>query len=112
MLNSPFSKFVTPALLALFATVMTAITEGEFDLSALEVGFFGLASAIASFLVVNGPTGIRRYAKALAPAVLALVGIGLHTLFTGDFNESDTRAAIVMGLSAVVTFIVPNTSGR
>jgi len=112
MLDSQFSKFITPALLALFATAMTAITQGAFDLAALEVGFFGLASATSSFLVVNGPTGVRRYAKALAPAVLALVGIGLHALFTGDFNESDTRAAIVMGLSAAVTFIIPNTSGR
>lgn len=105
---NPYLKFVTPALLAVFATVLTAIEQGSINLTALEVGFYGLLAATISFVVTNGPTGFRKYAKALAPAALAVVSVVLHYVFSGELNESETRAAVVMGLSALVTLWVPN----
>jgi hypothetical protein len=108
-MNSPYLKFVAPALLALVATLVTAIAEGTLDGVAFEVGFVGLAAATVAFIVTNDVRGLGRYAKSLAPAVLAGVAIGIHYLVTGEFNEVDARAAISAGVAVAVTFIVPNT---
>ena len=108
MLNTPYAKFVTPAVLAIVVACLAAIQNGEFDLPALQIGFYGLVAATVTFLVTNGPKGLRRFTKALAPALLALVGLGLDYLFTDTFNEGETRAAIAMGLAALVSYAVPN----
>ena len=114
-----YLKAIAPALTAIAMAVITAVNLGAFDWAALETGLVGLAAATVSFFVTNGPVGWRRYAKAIAPAVLTLVGVGVHALVTGELGDpSELRAAAAGLLAALMTLVIPNfavapaTSGK
>ncbi len=104
-----YLKAIGPALTALAMTLVTAVNVGHFDLVAVETGAVGLASALVSLCVTNGPTGIRSYMKSLAPAVLTLIGVGIHALVTGGLGDpAELRIAVSGLLTSVVALILPN----
>lgn len=106
---SRYYKFVAPALLALLATLITAVQQGTFDGPAFEVGFAGLTAATLAFLVTNTAVGVSRYLKALVPTLTTAVALGIHYLVASEFNAVDARIALAGGLAALVTLLVPNT---
>lgn len=105
---TPYLKFIAPALATIALTLVTAIEKGHLDGPAFEIGFVGLVASTVSFIVTNGSTGVKRYMKALAPAVLGLAAVAGHYLVTGDWNDHDTRAAVVVGCTSIITLLVPN----
>ena len=111
-----YLKFLGPALGALAMTLITAVNVGEFDLAAVETGLVALAAAVVSLAVTNTREGISRYMKAIAPAFLTLVGVGIHALITGDLGEpAEVRMAVSGLMSALFALILPNisvTTGR
>ncbi len=52
----------------------------------------------------------RPFMKAVAPAVLTLVAVGVDWLVNGTFNTQTGAIAITGLVSAVVTYFVPNTT--
>jgi hypothetical protein len=107
---NPYLKFVRPALLALAATAVAAISQGTFDGPAFEIGFVGLAAASISFMVTNATGGIQAYMKAIAPAALTAIGILVHYTIASEFNAVDLRIALAGGLAALVTLVSKNTA--
>lgn len=104
----PFAKFIYPSLAAVVATLVLYATEGHLDRAQLEVGLLGLVCALAAFLSRNASEGLRVYMKALAPALLAVAVVLVHTLVTGEFDNDSWRLAIAGLGAAVVALIVPN----
>ncbi len=104
-----YLKAIGPALTALAMTVITAVNLGHFDLVAVETGLVGLAASLVSLCVTNGPTGIRSYAKSLAPALLTVVGVGVHALVTGELGDpAEVRIAVSGLLASLVALVLPN----
>lgn len=104
----PYLKAIAPALVALATTVSAALTSGVLDSEALEMGLVGVAAALVAYAVTNSPVGIRRYAKAIAPAALTILGVVIHATVTGEWNEQEARLAGAGLLAALTTFIIPN----
>ena len=104
----PYLKFIAPAVLALLGAVIDGLVVGDWDRVQMEIMVVGLLSATVSFVVANGSDGVKRYAKALAPALLTIVGIGLHWLFTGEWNNVETAGAVTGLLAAFVTLVTGN----
>ncbi len=52
----------------------------------------------------------RPFMKAVAPAVLTLVAVGVDWLVNGTFNTQTGAIAITGLVSAIVTYFVPNTT--
>lgn len=107
---SEYMKSLAPALAAIAMTLATAVNLGELDLPAIETGLVGLAAAGVALVVKNGAVGISRYMKALAPALLTLIGVGIHALVTGDFNPAEARIAASGLIASFITLIVPNVT--
>lgn len=106
---SEYLKAIGPALTALAMTLITAVNVGAFDVAAIETGVVGLAAALVSLIVTNTRQGVRRYMKAIAPAVLTLIGVAVHALLTGELGDpAEVRMAVAGGLSALVALILPN----
>jgi site-specific recombinase len=105
---APFAKFVVPAVLAVLAAIVQGAATGHFDRLQLEIAVVGLCSASLSFAVTNGPVGIRRFAKAIAPALLTVAGVLVHWAVTGQWSDTETAAAITGLAAALITFFVPN----
>jgi len=49
------------------------------------------------------------FMKAIAPAVLALIGAGVNALVTGSIDKQTLVIAITGVAAAIVTYLVPNT---
>ncbi len=107
-----YLKAIGPALTALAMTVITAVNVGHFDLVAVETGLVGLGAALVSLCVTNGPTGVRSYMKSLAPAVLTVLGVGVHGLVTGELGDpAEVRMAASGLMAALVALVLPNVAG-
>ncbi len=105
-----YLKFVGPALAALAMCLITAVNTGHFDIQAVETGLVALAAAVVSLVVTNTRAGVARYMKATAPAFLTLVGVGIHTAVTGEFNEQELRIATSGLMAAMFALVLPNIS--
>jgi len=104
----PYAKAVAPAFLALLAVVIHAASSGTIDRLELEIAVVGLLAASVAFGVDNAPAGVRGYAKSLAPAVLTAVGVGIHFLVAGEWDQQAWAIAATGLGSALVTLLVPN----
>lgn len=108
----PYAKAVTPAVLAVAAAIVRALTAGEVAAPELEVALVGLLAASASFAVDTVPAGWRAYAKALVPAGLTVLAVPIHLLVTGAWDQAEWTLAITGLGAAVVAYLVPNELGR
>lgn len=106
----PFAKYIYPSLAAVVATLILWVTEGHMDRAQMEVGLLGLICALVTFLARNASDGLRAYLKALAPALLAVAVVLVHTLVTGEFDNDSWRLAIAGLGAAFVALIVPNAA--
>lgn len=48
------------------------------------------------------------FAKALVPAVLGLVGVGLQWVTDGVLNEEELTTAVAALVTAILVYVVPN----
>lgn len=107
----PYAKAVTPAVLAVLAAIVHGLTTGAIRTTDLEIAVVGLLAASVTFAVANAPIGLRRYLKAIAPAALTVVGVLVHWLVTGSWNDSEWTLAITGLGAAIVALLVPNAPG-
>ena len=54
------------------------------------------------------PASLQPYAKAASPAILTLIAVVGHWIATGEFDRAETATAVTGGLSALVSYLVPN----
>lgn len=69
----------------------------------MKQAIINLLDSIAGLL---GP--LSPFAKAIVPAVLAVLVVVVNAIFTGGVNTTDLDTAIAGLVAAIVTFLVPN----
>jgi hypothetical protein len=106
----PFAKSITPAVLGVLAALI-ALLAGVGDKSALEVALVALAASALAYVVANAPEGLARFAKALTPALLTVVGVGATWAATGSWDRAEWSIALAGLGSSLVTYLVPNATG-
>ena len=104
----PFAKAVTPAVLTVIVVLLQWLSSGTFDETEIATAIAGLLSAILAYAVRNGSEGLRRFAKAIAPVLLTVVGLAIHWAVTGEFDRTELAGAVMGLLSALATWLVPN----
>lgn len=105
----PYAKAVAPRAVAIAVLLIDLVRNGgQLDRGALEIAVVAFIAASVTFWVDSTPDGWRRYAKAIAPAVLTLIGVAVHALVTGEFDETTARIAAAGLGSALLSLIVPN----
>jgi hypothetical protein len=108
----PFAKFIGPAALT-FLAALIGLSTGAADSTTLEIALVGLAAACSSFIVENGPVGLRAYAKALAPAALTATAVLAHWAVSGTFDHAEWTMAVTGFGAALTSLLLPNEqSGR
>jgi hypothetical protein len=108
----PYAKAVAPRAAAILVLFLDLVRNGgQIDRGALEIAVVAFIAASITFWVDNTPTGWRRYAKAIAPAVLTLIGVAVHAIVTGDFDETTARIAAAGLGSALLSLVIPNDTG-
>ncbi len=104
----PFAKAVTPAVLTVIVVLLEWLSSGTFDETEIATAIAGLLSAILAYAVRNGSHGLRRFAKAVAPVLLTVVGVAIHWAVTGEFNRTELVGAVTGLVSASAIWLVPN----
>lgn len=54
------------------------------------------------------PASLQPYAKAVTPAVLTLVAVGVQWVNSGVFDQDEVKTAVIGAVTAVLTYAIPN----
>ena len=103
-----FAKAILPAAITLIAVIQQLVATGEFDKTETATAITGIAGALITYRVPNAKSGIRRWAKALLPALGTIVAIAIQWGVTGEFDRSELSTAVTGLINAAVTYLVAN----
>lgn len=104
----PYLKFIAPAVVTVVAAIITGVLTGNWNMLEMEIMVVGLLGATLSFILTNSSRGVKRYAKALGPALVTLLGFGVHYLFTQEWDRTEMAGVLTGLLVSFVALIVPN----
>lgn len=68
-------------------------------------------SAVAARIVGLLPVAVQPFAKAIVPAVLVLVSVGVQALVTGQWDPTAIDAGVHGLAMAILVFVFPNAGG-
>ena len=106
----PFLKSIAPAVVGLIAALISLIADGGSP-TTVSIALTTLAAATLAYVQRNGPVGLRRFAKAIAPALMAVISSLVTFAITGHWDDEEWTIAITGLSAATITYFVPNATG-